>query len=79
MQAKTWVMGVMLAAGLLTGCGAGVEENTSNEAVSDQALSRCEAGCEARFNFCVQRQTQPLEVCRSEFASCLESCELNPL
>jgi hypothetical protein len=80
MQAKTWGMGMMLVAGLLTGCGGSeLEEGLSTEEVAGQALSRCEAGCNARYNFCILRATQPPEVCRAELSACLEECALNPL
>ncbi|QSQ27645.1 hypothetical protein JY651_23240 [Pyxidicoccus parkwayensis] len=80
MQAKTWGMGVMLVVGLLTGCGgSGMEEGLSSEEVAGQAVSRCEGGCNARYNFCIVRATQPPEVCRAELIACLEECALNPL
>lgn len=80
MQVKTWVMGAMLATGLLMGCGGpGMEEDLSTAEVAGQAVSRCEGGCNARYNLCILRATQPPTVCRDELFACLEECELNGL
>lgn len=76
MQARRFIRGLLLVAGLVSGCGGAEVEAGDAEPVMEQNLSRCESGCHARYNFCIYRGIQPPEVCRDELFSCLEECEI---
>ena len=80
MRAKSFVVGAMLLAGFMAGCGGAEPDapltNPETGEVTEHSLSRCQAGCEARYNFCITRALQPPEVCRDTLFACLEECEL---
>jgi hypothetical protein len=76
MLAKRLMVGLLFVAGLVSGCGGAEAEAQDTAPVSAENLSRCEAGCYARYNLCVTRAIEPLSVCRDERISCVEQCEL---
>lgn len=67
------ILGVVLAVGLLAGCG-GVEEAQVEQDVAAQALSPCLRQCLAAYNACMDYGYGTPEECQAEWHECDASC-----
>ena len=67
------ILGVVLALGLLAGCG-GVEEAQVEQDVAAQALPPCQRYCLTAYNACMDSGYDTPEVCHAEWIECSASC-----
>lgn len=72
MRVTRTLVGMLWAMGCLVGCGG---EPVSDEPVSAQAQTRCEAGCTSRADLCIKRQLKPVAQCVADRDACLAECQ----